>query len=249
MECQHRCTDRPADDRRDGCGGECGVQPRRASNRFWQFRRLIRLWDVGTTATLIGTPWSGHTRRSDESGLLPGRPSRRVGQPRRHPADMGCLPSKTFGDPMKGHTGTVTGVAVSSNGHRIVSSSEDRNLRMWDAATGSRWPGHHRSHPGGEQRLVQPRSTPRRVSLGRRSIAVVAGASQGGMGNAVVRQAFCQHDPCRVEQVGVAEHRLRQGLRGPSRSAQRLVSRRRDGSGCRRGPGGAAGGLGRRRYQ
>jgi len=43
---------------------------------------------------------------------------------------------KTFGDPMKGHTGTVTGVAVSSNGHRIVSSSEDRNLRMWDAATG-----------------------------------------------------------------------------------------------------------------
>lgn len=41
-----------------------------------------------------------------------------------------------IGEPMTGHTATITSVAFSPNGRRIVSASTDGGLRMWDAGTG-----------------------------------------------------------------------------------------------------------------
>ncbi|GJJ74994.1 hypothetical protein EMPS_07352 [Entomortierella parvispora] len=46
---------------------------------------------------------------------------------------------------LKGHTGLVTAVAFSRNGHRIASSSLDRSVRLWDGQTGaliSTWVAH-----------------------------------------------------------------------------------------------------------
>jgi WD40 repeat protein len=37
---------------------------------------------------------------------------------------------------LKGHTLPVSSVAISSDGRRIVSGSEDRTVKVWDAATG-----------------------------------------------------------------------------------------------------------------
>jgi WD40 repeat protein len=45
----------------------------------------------------------------------------------------------------RGHTGQTTGVAITSDGRRVVSVSLDRTVRMWDAATGKevrRWDAH-----------------------------------------------------------------------------------------------------------
>src|SRR5258706_456731 len=41
------------------------------------------------------------------------------------------------GDPLKGHTGSVTSVAYSPNGCHIISGSYDHTIRIWDAKTGA----------------------------------------------------------------------------------------------------------------
>jgi len=46
------------------------------------------------------------------------------------------MPSSLVGR-LRGHTNTITTMAVSSDGRRLVSSSRDGTLRVWDAATGA----------------------------------------------------------------------------------------------------------------
>jgi WD40 repeat protein len=42
---------------------------------------------------------------------------------------------------IRGHTGTVADVAFSPAGDVIVTGSSDRDVRVWDVATGARAPG------------------------------------------------------------------------------------------------------------
>ena len=41
-----------------------------------------------------------------------------------------------MGNPLKGHTESVTSVAFSPDGRHIVSGSDDKTIQIWDAQTG-----------------------------------------------------------------------------------------------------------------
>jgi WD40 repeat protein len=41
---------------------------------------------------------------------------------------------------LEGHALGVTACAVTPDGRRVVSASEDQTLKVWDLETGARWP-------------------------------------------------------------------------------------------------------------
>jgi WD40 repeat protein len=50
--------------------------------------------------------------------------------------------------PFEGHTGSVWSVAFSSDGKQIVSGSDDKSIRVWDAETGEMLSGPFEGHTG-----------------------------------------------------------------------------------------------------
>ena len=89
------------------------------------------------------SPRAGHLRRRQQSG---GRGGGCLGFGRRHAAYMG-----SWGQPLPardgGHTGSITGVAITPDGSRAVSASNDNTVQIWDLRVGAllhRLEGHTR---------------------------------------------------------------------------------------------------------
>jgi len=87
--------------------------------------KAIRVWDARTGDAVAG-PFKGTQLHS-----LPMARSSSLA-PMIKPSEYGM---HALG-PFKGHTGSVSSVAFSPDGTRIVSGSHDQTIRVWDARTG-----------------------------------------------------------------------------------------------------------------
>jgi WD40 repeat protein len=54
---------------------------------------------------------------------------------RSHHSNLGCQTGAAVGNPLKGHTDGAS-VAYSPDGRHIISGSDDRTIRIWDASRG-----------------------------------------------------------------------------------------------------------------
>ncbi len=75
---------------------------------------------------------------------------------------------------LTGHQGRVSSVAVSPDGRRIVSGSDDNTVAVWDLETGDPIHSAHRASSCGEFRGGEPRRATHRLG--------VRGPHRGGLG-------------------------------------------------------------------
>ncbi len=97
--------------------------------------RTAKVWDARTGTPLLDL--KGHTDWDDERGVQPGWGPHRHRRDGRDGEGVGRADRVRLLLELKGHTGGVTSVAFSPDGTRIVTGSQDRTAKVWDARTGT----------------------------------------------------------------------------------------------------------------
>jgi WD40 repeat protein len=93
---------------------ECGMR-----RLDWQSASLSRGTRLGVVRCLLSR-WAPHHLRIW----------------RQDDSNVGCGDWMAVGKPLEGHTDWVSSVAYSPDGRHIISGSDDKTIRMWDAETG-----------------------------------------------------------------------------------------------------------------
>ena len=120
--------------------------------------KTVRLWDADTGQP-VGQPLTGHTDAVYERGVQPRRA--RGSSPAASTRRCGCgtpTPANPSASRSPATPTRCTAWRSAPTGTRIVSGSDDKTVRLWDADTGQPiGAAAHRPHRRGVQRGVQPR--------------------------------------------------------------------------------------------
>jgi WD40 repeat protein len=110
-----------------------------------QMDRTIRVWNAMTGETVAG-PFTGHTD-SSVCGILARWPAHRLRFRRSNNSCVECHDGRDSGRPFHWtHRNKVRSVAFSPDGQHIVSGSNDRTIRVWNAMTGETAAGPFTGH-------------------------------------------------------------------------------------------------------
>ena len=175
---------------RHGVGG--GVQPGRpALLASAGDDGTVRLWDSGHRPAGRRTAHRPH-RRGVRGGVQPGRA--RCWPPPATTGRCGCgirPPASRSAHPSTGHTGSVSGVAFSPDGHSCwPPPADDGTVRLWDPATGQPvGAAADRPHRRGERGGVQPGRARCWPSASRRRHGAVVGSGHRPTGRRPARPA------------------------------------------------------------
>ena len=107
-----------------------------------------RIWDAATGAARATL--TGHTDRGDGGGDRPGRHLARHRQRRRDGADLGRCHRRSNAPPSPATPAGWTAVAIAPDGTWLATASNDRTVRIWDAATGQQRGCPHRPYRLGD---------------------------------------------------------------------------------------------------
>ena len=127
----------------------------RASSRRQGTGRTARIWDAATGKEIAVL--RGHDGRVNSAAFSPDGVAHRHGVRRTRPPASGTpRPAKEIAV-LRGHEDLVRSAAFSPDGSRIVTASEDRTARIWDAATGKEIAVLRGHEDDREFRRLQPR--------------------------------------------------------------------------------------------